>query len=158
MNKGEAERCLELGRTYLKKHEYEKAIKFLDKSLRLFPLPGVEEMKARAQAELDRKNAPPPSSSTSNGTSSSSSEFRHRRTSSSSSMRSEGDQPSGGKSFIGRRELLLMPGKVVGGDSHRIASINSNRWYGLQHLKKVRGVVGDGVHYQVEAVPTQRSR
>lgn len=61
MNKDEAEKCLELGRTYLRKGEYAKAIKFLDKSLRLFPLPGVAEMKQRAEAEATRASSTPTS-------------------------------------------------------------------------------------------------
>jgi hypothetical protein len=50
MNKDEAEKCLELGRKFLRAGDHGKAIKFLDKSLRLYPLPGVKELKARAEA------------------------------------------------------------------------------------------------------------
>lgn len=51
MNKDEAEKCLELGRKFLRAGDHAKAIKFLDKSLRLYPLPGVAELKARAEME-----------------------------------------------------------------------------------------------------------
>lgn len=54
MNKDEAERCLELGRKFLRDGSYAKAIKFLDKSLKLYPLPGVEALKARAESEWER--------------------------------------------------------------------------------------------------------
>jgi len=54
MNKDEAERCLELGRKFLREGSHAKAVKFLDKSLKLYPLPGVKELKARAEAEGQR--------------------------------------------------------------------------------------------------------
>lgn len=54
-NRDEAEKCVELGRKFLRAGDYPKAIKFLDKSLRLYPLPGVPELKARAEAEARRK-------------------------------------------------------------------------------------------------------
>lgn len=47
MNKDEAERCLELGRKFLREGSHAKAVKFLDKSLKLYPLPGVKELKAQ---------------------------------------------------------------------------------------------------------------
>lgn len=54
MNRGEAEKCLEIGKRHLRQGNWEKAIKFFDKSHRMFPLPGVEAMKARAQQEMDK--------------------------------------------------------------------------------------------------------
>lgn len=54
MNKDEAEKCLELGRKFLRAGDHAKAVKFLDKSLRLYPLPGVKELKERAEAEQAR--------------------------------------------------------------------------------------------------------
>ena len=50
MNKGEAEKCKEIGKKYLKMGEYSRAVKFFDKSLKLYPLPGVEGMRDRAAA------------------------------------------------------------------------------------------------------------
>lgn len=54
-NKDEAEKCRDLAKSFLKSGQYEKAIKFFDKSLRLHPLPGVEALRARAIESL--KNA-----------------------------------------------------------------------------------------------------
>lgn len=51
-NKDEAEKCRDLAKSFLTKGQYEKAIKFFDKSLRLYPLPGVEALKARAEASM----------------------------------------------------------------------------------------------------------
>lgn len=42
-NKGEAERCREIAKDFLAQRQYEKAIRFFEKSLRLYALPGVEE-------------------------------------------------------------------------------------------------------------------
>ena len=64
MNKGEAEKCLEIGKKYLRLGNWNQAIKFLDKSLRLYPLPGVEMIRRRAKTELEkasRARAPPTS-------------------------------------------------------------------------------------------------
>jgi hypothetical protein len=40
-NKGEAEKCRDMAKGYMSKGEYAKAARFFDKSLRLFPLPGM---------------------------------------------------------------------------------------------------------------------
>ena len=68
-NKEQAEKCRDLAKDFLSKREFDKAIKFFEKSLRLYPLPGVPEMIQRAQAA---KSAPPSSSSRSSTSSSSS--------------------------------------------------------------------------------------
>eukprot|EP00608_Synchroma_pusillum_P003321 CAMPEP_0198431528 /NCGR_PEP_ID=MMETSP1452-20131203/19320_1 /TAXON_ID=1181717 /ORGANISM="Synchroma pusillum, Strain CCMP3072" /LENGTH=62 /DNA_ID=CAMNT_0044151987 /DNA_START=17 /DNA_END=202 /DNA_ORIENTATION=+ len=52
VNKDEAERCREIAMKCLREGRFDKAVRFADKSLRLFPLPGVEELKARAEAAL----------------------------------------------------------------------------------------------------------
>jgi len=48
-NKGEAEKCRDIAKTALSKGEYDKAIKFFDKSLRLHRLPGVEALRSKAE-------------------------------------------------------------------------------------------------------------
>ncbi|KAE9037324.1 hypothetical protein PR003_g7314 [Phytophthora rubi] len=58
MNKGEAEKCLEIGKRHLRAGNWEKAIKFFDKSHRMYPLPGVEAMRDRAKAELTKASTP----------------------------------------------------------------------------------------------------
>ena len=47
-NRGEAEKCRDLGKAYMVKGDYVKASKFFEKSLRLFPLSGVAELKAQS--------------------------------------------------------------------------------------------------------------
>jgi curved DNA-binding protein CbpA len=73
-NRDEAEKCREIAKTALRKGEWDKAIKFFDKSLRLYPLAGVEGMKQRAEEEkakeARRSSNPRPEASarpTSNG-------------------------------------------------------------------------------------------
>eukprot|EP00604_Paraphysomonas_vestita_P002167 CAMPEP_0174820564 /NCGR_PEP_ID=MMETSP1107-20130205/4485_1 /TAXON_ID=36770 /ORGANISM="Paraphysomonas vestita, Strain GFlagA" /LENGTH=343 /DNA_ID=CAMNT_0016036163 /DNA_START=47 /DNA_END=1079 /DNA_ORIENTATION=- len=78
-NKGEAERCRDIAKEYFKNGNYEKAVKFFDKSYRLYPLPGVDALKLKAEQYLRGEQ---PSSGTKSSTSSSSS-------SSSSSSRSQ---------------------------------------------------------------------
>ncbi|KAH7488495.1 hypothetical protein PRIC1_007390 [Phytophthora ramorum] len=58
MNKGEAEKCLEIGKKHLRLGNWEKAIKFFDKSHRMYPLAGVEAMRDRAKEELEKASAP----------------------------------------------------------------------------------------------------
>ncbi len=48
-NHDEAERCRDLANEYVSKRQFGDAIRFYDKSLRLHPLPGVAELRARAQ-------------------------------------------------------------------------------------------------------------
>ena len=98
-NKDEAEKCVELGRKFLRAGEYAKAIKFLDKSIRLYPLPGIQELKARAEAEQRRKAEAHnhSSSNSSSSTSSTGGEGVHRRhnvprSSSSTSSNGGGDE------------------------------------------------------------------
>eukprot|EP01041_Mallomonas_annulata_P006548 gene6548-13244_t len=51
-NKGEAERCCDIAKSYLTKGEYAKASKLFAKSLRLYPLPGVEALQQIAEKKL----------------------------------------------------------------------------------------------------------
>lgn len=48
-NQDEAEKCRDLGKAFLQKGDYAKAVKYFDKSLRLFPLPGVTALKEKAE-------------------------------------------------------------------------------------------------------------
>ena len=54
MNKGEAEKCRELGKKFLRAGNYRQAVKFFEKSLRMYPLPGVDAMCQRAKEELEK--------------------------------------------------------------------------------------------------------
>ncbi|KAG5190109.1 DnaJ subfamily B protein, partial [Tribonema minus] len=56
-NRDEAEKCLEIGKKALRIHDYDKAIKFFDKSLRLFRLPGAEGLRARAAENKEKAEA-----------------------------------------------------------------------------------------------------
>ena len=90
-NKEQAEKCRDMAKEFLNKREYDKAIKFFEKSLRLYPLPGVSEMIDRAQ---NMKKAPPSSSS-------SSSNNRGAASGGSSSSRSTASSGSSTKSSSG---------------------------------------------------------
>lgn len=47
-NREEAEKCRDLAKELLKRGEYAKAERFFEKSLKLFPLPGVAALKEKA--------------------------------------------------------------------------------------------------------------
>lgn len=54
-NQGEAEKCRDIAKLALSKGEFDKAIKFFDKSLRLYRLPGVEALRDKAIRMKDEK-------------------------------------------------------------------------------------------------------
>jgi len=70
VNKEEAARCRDLGASALKSNQYARAIKMFNKSLHLYPLPGVKALLGQAErklaAESENRNANTTSSS-SNG-------------------------------------------------------------------------------------------
>lgn len=47
-NREEAEKCRDLAKKFLAQGEYDKAIRFADKSLQLYPLPGVDALRNKA--------------------------------------------------------------------------------------------------------------
>ena len=53
VNKEQAEKCRDLGATALRQGDYERAVKMLEKSLQLYPLPGVEALLSQAKAKKD---------------------------------------------------------------------------------------------------------
>lgn len=70
-NRGEAEKCRDIANEALRQGLLEKAIKFYDKSLKLYPLSGVETLKIKVEKMLETNNnssgrsSPRPSSSSS---------------------------------------------------------------------------------------------
>lgn len=59
-NLDEAEKCRDLGKKYLQAGEWAKAVKFFEKSIKLYPLPAVSAMKDRAQDNLTKSLDPKP--------------------------------------------------------------------------------------------------
>ena len=118
-NLDEAEKCRELGKSFLRAGEWAKAVKFFDKSLRLYSLPGVEAMRDRAQASLD-KPASASSSSSSGSSASTSSGTRQGTTSTSSSSSSGGSGGTGssGRSYTAEQEKGAKEILVLGKKSH----------------------------------------
>ena len=117
-NQGEAEKCRDLGKKYLVARDYEKAIKFFDKSLRLFELPAVKAMRERAQAEMNGTgpsssagSSSSPKASTSGGSASTSPQPQNAAGASSSSKKG-GDGSTGRKHTpeqeAGSKELIKL--------------------------------------------------
>lgn len=94
MNRGEAEKCLEIGKRHLRLGNWEKAVKFFDKSHRMYPLPGVEAMRDRAKMEMDKASTPSAQPTSPRGTASSSAGMRHRAAPAASPSRSPSSEPS----------------------------------------------------------------
>ena len=51
-NRDEAEKCLDIAKLCMRRGDSVKAIKFFDKSIRLYELPGARELKLRAEQDL----------------------------------------------------------------------------------------------------------
>lgn len=75
MNKDEAERCRDIAARALQQGNHDKAIKFLKKSLSLYPLPGVEALLAQAER---RGGSGEPAANSASGSGSSSSNTASR--------------------------------------------------------------------------------
>ena len=87
-NRDEAEKCAQMAKEFLTRGELEKSVRFFDKSLKLYPLPGVAVLRQRAEGMLNEANTPSPSSPRSSSSSSSSSSSGGGSSSSSSSSSS----------------------------------------------------------------------
>lgn len=48
-NKEQAEKCRDMAKKFLQQGEHQKAVRFFEKSLRLYPLPGVDAMRDLAK-------------------------------------------------------------------------------------------------------------
>mmetsp|Transcript_30313 Transcript_30313/g.46487 ORF Transcript_30313/g.46487 Transcript_30313/m.46487 type:complete len:437 (+) Transcript_30313:133-1443(+) len=71
VNKGEAERCRDMGAKALRDGNLERAVKLFKKSLQLYPLPGVEALKGQAESKLNNTNANANATGSTNSSSSS---------------------------------------------------------------------------------------
>ena len=56
VNKEEAGRCRDIGAEALRKSQFARAVKFLNKSLHLYPLPGVKPLLEQAQRKLNSES------------------------------------------------------------------------------------------------------
>ena len=70
VNKEEAARCRDIGATALRAGQTARAVKFFQKSLRLYPLPGVQALLEQAEKKLQNEGSSSSTSNTNNGTSS----------------------------------------------------------------------------------------
>ncbi|KAI9912155.1 hypothetical protein PsorP6_009089 [Peronosclerospora sorghi] len=114
MNKGEAEKCLEIGKKQMRLGNWQKAIKFFEKSRRMYPLPGVEAMCDFAKAEIEKAATRSAQSSSPRGGGASTAGVRHRAASAATPSRS----PSMESSRPYTAEQLHMVRKIKTCKSH----------------------------------------
>ena len=69
-NQDEAEKCRDIAKTFLSKGDFAKASKFFEKSLKLYPLPGVNALKEKADKLAAESSSSSSSSNINNNTSS----------------------------------------------------------------------------------------
>ena len=82
MNKGEAERCRDIGAEALRSGQYQRAVKFFGKSLKLYPLAGVSVLLNQAENKL-KSSGNGEARSSSNGATANHNTFRRSSTASS---------------------------------------------------------------------------
>lgn len=129
MNKGEAEKCRDIGKKYLRAGNYKQAAKFFDKSHRMYPLPGVDMLRDRALEELQkaehgaRATSPP----------------RSAHASSSHGAR--------------RREHAAHTSSAASASSSSSSADEPSRPYTAEQVKIVNKIRACKNHYEVLAVP-----
>lgn len=144
VNKGEAERCRDIGAEALRSRQYARATKFLSKSQKLYPLPGVAALLSQAERRMNAEsNGSDTPTSTSNHSTTQQQQYT-RQQSSTSSDRSESFSSSAAPS--GNPASTKKTGK-------------DGRSYTEQQVKLVQQILkskegGRGAHYRVLGVET----
>jgi DnaJ homolog subfamily B member 12 len=131
VNKGEAERCRDIGAAALRQGQTERAIKFLKKSLNMYPLPGVEALLTQAERQTNSNGSnddddDEPTTNTNGATNSSSSRTAPpRRTESTASVAS-----ASGRSFtpdqVAAVDLVLKAKEGGRGAHYRVLGVTAN--------------------------------
>lgn len=85
VNKGEAERCREIGSEAYRSGQFSRAVKFLTKSQKLYPLPGVTSLLSQAQRKVNSENETSASTSANDGGASNNNNSSHSNGASASS-------------------------------------------------------------------------
>jgi curved DNA-binding protein CbpA len=126
-NRGAAEQCRDIGNEAFRQGLLEKAVKFYDKSLKLYPLSGVDKLKEKAEKMLESNN----NSNNSNGSSSS-----PRSSSSSSSAPSSSSSSSAptGTTNIGSGNRAYTPEQEAG--AKKILQLAKKGHYDVLGLKR----------------------
>lgn len=130
VNKDEAERCRDIAARALQQGNHDKAIKFLKKSLSLYPLPGVEALLAQAE-KRGRKDEPAANSSSANRSSSSNTASRPppERSTSTASAASSAEGLSGRAYTPDQEEIVkqILRAKEGGRGAHyRVLGVNQD--------------------------------
>lgn len=129
VNKGEAERCRDMGATALRNGQYARAIKLLQKSLSLYPLPGVEALLEQAKRKAAAASDGGSNASSTNPATSSSTASAARPTNPPSRSSSNVSTGTNGRSYTEAQVKMVE-----------------------EVLKAKEG--GRGAHYRVLGVPT----
>ena len=115
-NRGEAEKCRDIGNEALRQGQLAKAIKFYEKSLKLYPLSGVDNLKDKAEKMLQKENSSSNNSSSSSSSSSSSPRPTSSPSSSSQAPSGATNIGSGNRAYTaeqeaGAKKILLLAKK-----------------------------------------------
>ena len=116
INKEEAERARDMAKKFLAKREYDKAIRFFEKSNRMYPLVGVPQLIERAKKEMAEANAPKASGP------SAARQAAERRTSTSQAGAPPGATTANpaGRPFTPEQVAAVKRVKACGGDHYKV--------------------------------------
>jgi DnaJ domain len=128
VNKDEAEKCRDIAVRALKQGQHDRAIKFFQKSLSLYPLPGVEAM--LAQAESIASNGGNGAEAPGSASSSTSRPAPQRASSTASSAASSTTGGASGRAFTPAQEDIvkeILKAKEGGRGAHyRVLGVNTD--------------------------------
>lgn len=150
VNKEEAARCRDIGAAALRNGQHARAVRFLEKSLRLYPLPGVTALLGQARRKAGEGEA---AGGSGNGGDGASNRAADGASSSSSTTASSGSRPMG---HADQRASSSSLGGG-GGSAPSVAGEHNGRSYTPAQAAVVESVLrskegGRGAHYRVLGV------
>ncbi len=174
MNKEQAERCREIGSEAYRNGQYSRAVKFLSKSQKLYPLPGVTSLLSQAQRKMNSEsgsegNAAAGASASTSASSTSGSSFRsstassngayQRRTASSASSSSSFNTNSSSSSSSSNNNSASSSASTASttASNNKTNAGTDGRSYTDTQAKLVQQILkakegGRGAHYRVLGV------
>ena len=143
VNKEEAIRCRTLGAEALRHSNYARSIKMFQKSLQLYPLPGVQALLDQAERKQQQAESESESSSSNNNTTSNASNGNGTSSSSSSSNHNHSHRAAAAASRSSSSSSLGADGRIY--TAAQVAVVS-------QVLHSKEG--GRGAHYRVLGIPS----
>ena len=146
VNKEEAARCRDLGAAALKSNQYARAIKMLNKSLHLYPLPGVKALLGQAERKLAAEGENLNTNTTSSATNGQQESNGGNSTHSSSARSATNGTTSRSSSTTSLPNNSTHSASTIGADGRQYTSQQLSI---VTQVLKARSSGGRSVHYKV---------